>query len=145
MDKFGDNGIVSLVIGSMAMAMTEEEEGKKPQPTGEKALLMDLWLMSCRVLKRDMEYAMMDALVQACVEHGISEIYGYYYPTAKNGMVRDFYGRMGFTKIHEEQGGNTVWKFRIPATYQPQNHYIAVMGEASPDSDKEAALDQPVK
>ncbi len=144
-DKFGDNGIVSLVIGSMAMAMTEEEEGKKPQPTGEKALLMDLWLMSCRVLKRDMEYAMMDALVQACVEHGISEIYGYYYPTAKNGMVRDFYGRMGFTKIHEEQGGNTVWKFRIPASYQPQNHYIAVMGEASPDSDKEAALDQPVK
>ena len=125
-DKFGDNGIVSLVIGSVAMTMTEEHEGARPVLTGEKALLIDLWLMSCRVLKRDMECAMMDALVEACRAQGVQEIFGYYYPTAKNGMVKDFYAQMGFRKIGGEKNGNTVWKFRIPESYEKKNRYIKI-------------------
>ena len=49
-DKFGDNGVVSVVIG--------RKNGT--------ALDIDLWLMSCRVLKRDMEFAMLDRLVERC-------------------------------------------------------------------------------
>jgi FkbH-like protein len=67
-DKFGDNGIVSVVIG------------KKQGQT----LHMELWLMSCRVLKRDMELAMLDELVSTAKQNQISEIFGYYYPTKKN-------------------------------------------------------------
>jgi len=130
-DKFGDNGIVSLIIGSEAMTLRDDEEtlsrnGGRPAPAGEKALLIDLWLMSCRVLKRGMENAMMDALVSECSRRHIGCIFGYYYPTAKNAMVKDFYDTMGFTKVSEDASGNTVWKFQIPRVYTNKNRYIRV-------------------
>lgn len=110
-DRFGDNGVVSLVIG--------HKEGAE--------LHMDLWLMSCRVLKKDMEYAMMDALVAECQKQGIGTIYGYYYPTAKNAMVKDFYGTMGFEKIGEEaEKGDTSWKYDILQDYENKNEVIEV-------------------
>lgn len=48
-------------------------------------LIIELWIMSCRVLKRDMEFAMMDTLIQQCKAKRISTIKGFYYPTSKNG------------------------------------------------------------
>ena len=109
-DKFGDNGVVSVVAG-------EKTEGR---------LDIILWLMSCRVLKRDMEFAMMDVLAEQCREQGIDEIRGYYYPTAKNGMVRDFYEKQGFAKISEDETGNTVWRLDISGGYEQKNHVISV-------------------
>ena len=86
-DKFGDNGIVSVVAGKI--------EGE--------VLSIQLWLMSCRVLKRGMEDAMMNELVKQAKERGIKTIRGYYYPTAKNGMVKDFFVHEGFTRIEETE------------------------------------------
>ena len=88
---------------------------------------IDLWLMSCRVLKRDMEYAMMDELVRHCLANGVKIIRGFYYPTQKNGMVREFFGLQGFTKVSEDSEGNTVWEFEIPESYSLKNHYIEIM------------------
>lgn len=110
-DKFGDNGVVSVVIGRKSGT----------------ALDIDLWLMSCRVLKRDMEFAMLDRLVERCREVGVETINGYYYPTAKNKMVSDLFGRFGFTKTEEHEDGSTVWQLRV-ADYKPQNHVIEVFG-----------------
>lgn len=107
-DKFGDNGVVSVVIG--------EVEGN--------TLHIRLWLMSCRVLKRDMEFAMMDTLVEKCKEQGIDSIYGYYYPTAKNAMVKEFYSLQEFVKTEEDEQGNTTWKYEIPAEYSYKNEVI---------------------
>ena len=87
---------------------------------------MDLWLMSCRVLKRDMEFAMMDTLVEQCKARGVNRILGYYYPTKKNKMVQEFYGLQGFTKIAEDAEGNTTWEFVIPEDYRNKNNVIAV-------------------
>ncbi len=112
-DKFGDNGVVSVVIG--------HKEGE--------ILHMDLWIMSCRVLKRDMEFAMMDELVAKSQAAGIRTIRGYYYPTAKNHMVENFYGQMGFTKVSEDTEGNTEWEFKVEADYQKQNQWIEVNGK----------------
>lgn len=109
-DKFGDNGVVSVVIGHK----------------NADELDIDLWLMSCRVLKRDMEYAMMDGIVERAKAAGLSKIKGYYYPTAKNNMVRNFYEQMGFTKISEDEQGNTVWEFDLGADYNNQNTHINV-------------------
>lgn len=109
-DKFGDNGVVSVVIG-----MQEKD-----------ILKIDLWIMSCRVLKRDMEFAMMDALVQRCQELGVKEILGYYYPTAKNSMVKEFYGTLGFKKIDEDDEGNTTWQFKVTKKYVSQNRFIKI-------------------
>lgn len=112
-DKFGDNGVVSIVIGKI------DEEASD-------IMHLELWLMSCRVLKRNMEFAMMDTLVEKAKERGIRTIYGYYYPTAKNNMVREFYGLQGFTKVSEDDEGNTTWRFDIPEDYQVKQHEIAV-------------------
>ncbi len=112
-DKFGDNGVVSVAIGRV--------EGRCAH--------IELWLMSCRVLKRDMEFAMMDAFVQRCRAAGVTTVFGYYYPTAKNGMVRDFYSLQGFEKVSEDAEGNAVWKYEIPAPYEKKNHVIEVEGQ----------------
>lgn len=108
-DKFGDNGIVSVVIG--------EKRGAQ--------LHIDLWLMSCRVLKRGMEFAMINRLVEEAAKAGISEIFGYYYPTKKNAMVAGLYEQFGFTKISEDESGNTVWKL-IADGYSPKKTAIEV-------------------
>lgn len=109
-DRFGDNGVVSVVIGHII---------------GEECHV-DLWIMSCRVLKRDMEFAMMDALVKQCKDRNIKRIRGYYYPTAKNNMVREFYGLQGFTKVEEDAEGNTKWVFEIPDPYINKQNVIKV-------------------
>lgn len=112
-DKFGDNGVVSIVIGRIDGPDRDE-------------LHMELWLMSCRVLKRDMEYAMMDELVAKAKAIGIKKIIGYYYPTAKNAMVKDFYSLQGFSKIKEDEEGNTTWEFLIDDHYRKKQHVIKI-------------------
>lgn len=109
-DKFGDNGVVSVVSGQI--------EGEE--------LHMRLWLMSCRVLKRGMEDAMLDALADDAKDKGLSSIIGYYYPTPKNNMVRDFYSRMGFSKVSEDEDGNTVWKLNLDS-YEKRNPSIEII------------------
>ena len=108
-DRFGDNGVVSLCIGHLIDGICH----------------IDLWLMSCRVLKRDMEYAMLDALVEKCCTIGVSEIRGYYYPTAKNAMVKEFYGTLGFSIISDSEEGST-WSLSELNTYKRHNNHIKV-------------------
>jgi FkbH-like protein len=110
-DKFGDNGVVSIVIGRI--------DGSD--------LHIELWLMSCRVLKRGMEDAMLDELVRTAAERGVTTLFGYYYPTAKNTMVRDFYGRMGFSKQSEDDGGNSAWTLNVSG-YKRRCRVISVNG-----------------
>ena len=79
-DKFGDNGLIAISIGRIEQTVCH----------------IDLWLMSCRVIKRDMEFAMLDEFVRQCKEKGITEIIGYYYKSAKNNMVSKLYQKFGF-------------------------------------------------
>ena len=109
-DRFGDNGVVAVTIGEI----------RSPDE-----LHIELWLMSCRVLKKQMEYAMLDVLTEECVRRGIKTIYGYYYPTAKNGMVKELYKDFGFEKVSESDDGSTVWKMDC-ASYEKKNHVIRV-------------------
>ena len=141
-DRFGDNGVVSVVIGRRG-TMAEVDiyrRGERPdtessrqdelpdaeETAGADVLHLELWLMSCRVLKRDMECAMLDSMVEACRDCGAGTIIGYYYPTAKNAMVKTFYETMGFEKTDETDTGVTVWKFVIPSDYEKKNTVIAV-------------------
>ena len=109
-DKFGDNGVVSVIAGKIENAV----------------LHIELWLMSCRVLKRDMEFAMMDELASQCIAANVEKIIGYYYPTAKNGMVREFYGLQGFQNISEDAEGNTIWEYCLDKSYERKNKVICV-------------------
>jgi FkbH-like protein len=111
-DRFGDNGLISVVLGR------REHE----------TLHMDLWLMSCRVLKRDMELAMLDVLVDRAIAGGINTIYGYFLPTKKNAMVADFYPGLGFLPSPSQSDlpeGSTVWKLYLPS-YVKRNKHIKI-------------------
>ena len=111
-DCFGDNGVVSVVIGHLDGGSCH----------------IELWLMSCRVLKRGMEDAMLDALVKECGRRNVKNIYGYYYPTAKNSMVKEFYGTQGFQKISGDAASRdgTVWVLDLESPYTERNRCIRV-------------------
>ncbi len=111
-DTFGDNGVVSVVIGEVKDDICD----------------IELWLMSCRVLKKNMEYAMLDTLVDECKARGINTVVGHYYPTAKNGMVKNLFGDFGFTKVSEDENGNTEWKLSTDG-YVNKNNVIKVNTE----------------
>lgn len=106
-DKFGDNGVVSVVIGHQVDDVVD----------------VDLWIMSCRVLKRGMEYAMMDRFAEECRRRNVNTIIGHYYPTGKNGMMKEFYGLQGFSKEDEDEIGNTTWSLHLNE-YIMKNHVI---------------------
>ena len=112
MDKFGDNGVVSVVVG--------EQQGD--------VLEITLWLMSCRVLKRDMELAMLDGLVAQAKQRGITRLVGRYIPTAKNKMVERFYPDvLGFEPLEQLPEGETTWQLDI-TNYTNKNQYIKLSG-----------------
>jgi FkbH-like protein len=127
-DKFGDNGLVSVVIASHYRPELVSGPNQGAGYQNPRDLHIVLWLMSCRVLKRDMELAMLDRLVEEAKKAGIEYIYGYYYPTAKNGMVKDFYDQvLGFEKLDEDEEGNKTYRLEV-AGYQPKTVAIEING-----------------
>ncbi len=115
-DRFGDNGLISIVVG-------------RKQGT---SLHLDLWLMSCRVLKRDMEFAMLDAVAARAQALGVTELHGTYLPTAKNGMVAELYEKLGFRPASAAglPDGATAWTLEL-SNYTKQNHHIEIMEYAN--------------
>jgi len=110
-DAFCDHGLVSCIVG--------RKEGT--------SLQIDLWLMSCRVLKRDMELAMLDQLVILSRAAGIRTLCGYYYSTPKNGMVRDHYRELGFELVEElDEKKGSSWKLELRPEQPMKNSHIRV-------------------
>ncbi len=110
-DAFGDNGLVSVIVA--------RKDGS--------TLHIELWLMSCRVLKRDLELAMLDELVTRAQAAGIETIVGYYYRTPRNSMVADHYRRLGFEcESQDPDGGQSMWRLQLTTDYQPKCRYIQV-------------------
>lgn len=109
-DRFGDNGLVSIMAGRIA---------------GEDVHI-DLWLMSCRVLKRGLEFAMFDQFVSAAQLRGKKRLVGYYYPTAKNATVADFFQALEFSRISVGESLETIWAYEINSNYSKKNHLIEV-------------------
>jgi FkbH-like protein len=107
-DRFGDNGLVSVLIGRVL----------------DQTVELDLWLMSCRVLNREMEFAMFDALVEQCQTRGIHKIAGVYIPSKKNSMVSGHYAGLGFTRLSESSGGRELWHYDVPEPYSEKTRFI---------------------
>jgi len=111
LDRFGDNGLVSVILVHRI----------------DREMHIDLWLMSCRVLKRDMEFAMLDSLVDHARRMGVDTLHGTYIPTKKNSMVADHYSKLGFTKHNSVEGETeTHWTLDI-TQYTPQNLHISLL------------------
>jgi FkbH-like protein len=118
-DCFGSNGIISIVIGRI---ITQD---------GVRALDLDTWLMSCRVLGRSVENAILAVVVDTARQAGVERLIGHYRPTSKNAMVRDLYPRLGFEPAPEAaQGDETVWEFFLNAEPVEMPEYFSLLTTA---------------
>jgi FkbH-like protein len=84
-DTFGDNGMISVIIC------------KKHQTQWE----IDTWLMSCRVLGRRVEEAVLQDMITHALAAKVETLIGEYRPSDRNIIVQQHYEKLGFTKIQE--------------------------------------------
>ena len=105
-DKFGDNGLIAVVI---------------MKPLDKDALFVDTWFMSCRVLKRGMENFTLNTMVEAAKANGYKRIIGEYLPTPKNKMVEQHYLGLGFEKV---EGADTAQYYLDIDSYKEIECYI---------------------
>jgi len=110
-DRFGDNGVIAIVIGRL-------------QP--DKDLTIDTWLMSCRVLGRQVEPTTLNLIAANAQRLGARRLVGEYIPTKKNGMVKEHYAKLGFTLMETTpEGGNR--NILDLGTFTPAETFIHVV------------------
>jgi len=95
-DRFGDNGIVGVLITRIENDVCE----------------IDTFLLSCRVIGRTVETAMLGFLASVCKKQGASRLQGWFLPTKKNAPVKDLYSTHGFTAVRSE-GDATLWSVTL--------------------------------
>ena len=105
-DKFGDNGLIAVII------MKKQDE---------ETLFVDTWFMSCRVLKRGMENFTLNTMVEQAKAKGYKRIVGEYLPTPKNKMVEAHYPNLGFKTVNDVTTERYVLDVE---TYNPRECYI---------------------
>ncbi len=93
-DVHGDNGMIGVIIA---------------YPRPDHGLLIDTWLMSCRVLGRGVEQAALNILAEQARVRGYTVLHGLYRPSPKNGMVREHYKALGFDLVRTLEDGATEW------------------------------------
>jgi FkbH-like protein len=103
-DRFGDHGVVAV-----ALATVEED-----------ALVVDTFLMSCRVIGRTLELSMLERLAADAERRGLSRLRGLVVPTDRNGVVRDLYERAGFARGAGDEPAE-VWEYVLsgPPLHNP--------------------------
>ncbi len=113
-DRFGDNGIIAIIIARLQQGET---------------LLIDTFLMSCRVLGRRVEHAVLNVLASIAQKVGVRRIIGDYRATPKNGLVSELYLQLGFIPTVSETESASCFElsldefnpFSVPSTiYQAE-------------------------
>ncbi|MFO1206140.1 MAG: HAD-IIIC family phosphatase [Burkholderiales bacterium] len=101
-DRFGDNGLVSVMIMRSA-------------PDDVETMELDTWVMSCRVFGRQLEFEAMNIAVELARDRGVRAFGADYIPTEKNGVVRSLYETLGFTRQDglSRPLGSTRWFLRL--------------------------------
>jgi len=97
-DKFGDNGLIASVVLRRQ----------------DRAMLVDTWVMSCRVLGRTVEEFIANDIRTIAQQRGCERLLGRYLRSAKNGLVEGLYERLGFTCVSRSDA-MTEWAFDIGA------------------------------
>lgn len=113
-DVHGDNGVIGVVVGFR---------------NSEGDLVLDTWLMSCRVLGRGVEDATLNLIAARAKELGCTRIVGIYRPSAKNGMVRDHYRRLDFDLLEELDDGSSRWVLPLHRFMERATHLRVEEGD----------------
>ena len=120
LDRFGDNGIIAIIIGRLRASPGHETDARRED------LYIDTWLMSCRVLGRQVEPTTLNLIALEAARLGAGRIVGEYIPSKKNGMVRDHYARLGFAVIETDPTGGSRSALDL-ATFPPADTFIHVI------------------
>jgi len=96
-DSLGDSGMIGVVI-----CVRKREDWE-----------IDTWLMSCRVLGRMVEDAVLQELVRSAMARGIRRLVGTYVPTARNKLVEEHYAKLGFDHAGREPDGSARWELFV--------------------------------
>jgi FkbH-like protein len=110
-DRFGDSGLISVLLARVEA----------------NSLVIDTWLMSCRVLRRGVEAFLLNHLVEDAVQRRLVRIVGEYVPTAKNGLVKEHYRDLGFTQTGADPDERTLWELRVDDRWLARPHFINEM------------------
>jgi FkbH-like protein len=94
-DRFGDNGIVGVAITTQADGTCE----------------IDTLLLSCRVIGRTVETAILSVIADDAEAAGATTLVGSYIPTKKNAPARDFYATHGFAETAND--GRSMWELAL--------------------------------
>ncbi len=100
-DRFGDHGMIVCIICTMSCSEWD----------------IDTWLMSCRVLNRNVEDAILIYVAGCAKNAGARVLSGHYHRTERNSIVQDLYGRLGFRAIRVEQS-ESHWQLDL-TSYAP--------------------------
>ena len=112
-DKFGDNGLISVFSGQREQDILD----------------INIWLMSCRVFKRGVEYLLTNYIMEKAKSVGIRQIRGHYIPTAKNKLVANLYPELGFNKIDTSEDDETTrWVINVD-DYEPRTVHFDLSEE----------------
>lgn len=106
-DRFGDNGLISVILSRVE----------------KDVLVIDTWVMSCRVLKRGVERFTLNYLCDEAHKRGLKSIRGEYIPTPKNDLVRNHFAELGFENVETKADGHTVWQLAL-AGREPLSNFI---------------------
>ena len=106
-DKFGDSGI------SIACIIDENE----------KHLFLDTYLLSCRILGREIEKITLLTIVKQLVESTGKTLDAEYIPTRKNAMAKEFLEQVGFQLKDENVTGVKQYKFNQEQSIDIKNYY----------------------
>jgi FkbH-like protein len=101
-DRFGDNGLITVGIGRLDDDVCD----------------IDTWLMSCRVIGRRVEEAILNFFVSQARFKGAYKLRGRYIPSEKNSMVVDHYKKLGFT-VESTDDGTTIWHLSLDEYKSP--------------------------
>jgi FkbH-like protein len=109
-DKFGASGLTGVLIGKRE----------------EDTLVIDTFLMSCRVIGRGLEFAIWNLIFEDARQAGCRQLQASYIPTAKNAQVKDFYERLGLDLAAEDADGAKHYHKDLAALRDVENDYIQV-------------------
>lgn len=98
-DKFGNNGITGVFIV------------RKDDP---KEWFIDTFLLSCRVMGRDVEKGIMGHIINKAKESGAHKIKAQFVPTSKNKPIENFLPNCGFQKEGDYWTYSLNSEFTIP-------------------------------
>lgn len=105
-DKFGDNGLTAVCI-------------IKTDLQNKKNCNIDSFLMSCRIIGRNIEFVLFDYIMSWLVSHNYTTVTAEYILTKKNQQVQNFYSSMGFVLIRAEED-TSIYSLEL-SKYQAKN------------------------